>query len=611
MADLIGNGPVVVEPVVNSRKLLELLDLQTEGPTVDYKELYDLRKDAPLRKRHLVELAKHVGAMSVQGGFLVVGVDDHGVPTGALSVEQADYFDEARLRPMLLTWLPKTLEIRSQKHEVDGKTVVLIYVARNPAGFAAFEADGQYGDGKKMTTLFTKGDIFWRDGTQSCRIDQRGLEQIIARAHTADASGVPLRASNLPSRTACFTGRDQLLLQLDSLIDDGPVCVVAIQGMGGVGKTQLVLEYAHRQYASGKYGIVWWVRAEHPVAMNEDLLALASRLDLDEDADVEAVLAELGRRSGWLLVYDNVTDPKLIERRLPPSGHVVLTSRSRGWSRYARPLDISLFTPFESVAFLYARTGRDESEAAELAEELGHLPLALAQAASYCEEHQLSIAGYLELFRSPRVRARLLKTGLRSSEYPDSVAKTWLLHFDHLRTHRPSALQLLRLCAFLQPDAIALTMILSRFELLPGPLASAANWLDDELAGIIERVSGVPFEAVEDVIGELANTGLITRISDDLVSVHRLVQAVTRQEMGSERSAAWRSYVDLLVHALHPYPPFPAAAQFEAALGWLRINGAHLAEQLRDGVSPDVPLPVRRLSALTDSPIRKPGLSQI
>jgi tetratricopeptide (TPR) repeat protein len=410
---------------------------------------------------------------------------------------------------------------------------------------------------------------------------------------------VPLRESNLPSRAACFTGRDQPMEQLGSLLDNGPVCVVALQGMGGVGKTQLVLEYAHRQFASGKYGIVWWVRAEHRMAMNEDLLALAPRLGLEGNADAEAVLAELSRRSNWLLVYDNVTDPELIAGRLPSSGHVILTSRSRGWSRYARSLDIGLFIPSESVTFLRARTGRDEPEAAELAEELGHLPLALAQAASYCEEHQLSIAGYLELFRSPRVKARLLEAGLHSAEYPDSVATTWLLHFDHLRTDHPSALQLLRLCAFLQPDAIALNMILSRFELLPGPLASAANCLDDELTGIVEQVSGVSLETKEDVVGELVNSGLITRLGDQLVSVHRLVQAVTRQEMGAERSAAWRCYVDLLVHALHPYPPFPAAAEYEDALGWLRINGAHLAEQLRDGVPPDKPLDVRRFSALT------------
>lgn len=182
MEDLDGNEPAAVGPVVNKRKLLELLELQAEGPTVDYKELYDLRRDSALKKRHQVELAKHVGAMSMRGGYLVVGVDDQAVPTGALSAEQAAFLDEARLRPMLLTWLPESLEIWSQRHEVDGKTVVLIYVAPNPAGFAMFKADGQYGDGKKTTTVFSEGDIFFRDGTQSRKVTGRGLELIIARA---------------------------------------------------------------------------------------------------------------------------------------------------------------------------------------------------------------------------------------------------------------------------------------------------------------------------------------------------------------------------------------------------------------------------------------------
>ncbi|MFF5282370.1 FxSxx-COOH system tetratricopeptide repeat protein [Streptomyces sp. NPDC013171] len=441
---------------------------------------------------------------------------------------------------------------------------------------------------------------YWRtlvDRAQPVRVPQ---PRATASCSSGLSAELPLRESNLPPRTACFTGRDELLRRLGSRLSDGPVCVVALRGMGGVGKTQLALEFAHHHHAAGTYDIVWWVRAEQRAAMNEDLLALAPRLGLRENADVQAVLTELGHQSNWLLIYDNVADPGLIEGQLPSSGHVILTSRSRGWSRYAQPLDIGLFTPSESAAFLCARTGRDDPEAAELAEALGHLPLALAQAASYCEEHQLSIGGYLKLFRSPRVRARLLETGLHSAEYPDSVATTWLLHVDHLRAHRPAALQLLRLCAFLSPDSIPLNWLLSKPQLLPEPLASAANGLDEQLAGIVEQIRGIPFEDLEDVIGELVKTGLITRLTDTDVSIHRLVQAATKQEMGSDRAKTWRSYADLLVHALHPYPPFPVEPEYDSALTAMRIHGAYLAEQLRDGHPPEKPVEVKRLIALVD-----------
>lgn len=167
--------PVVIEPVVNREKLRELLALETEYPTLDFKSDYDLTE-----KHDQVDLAKHVGAMSVRGGFLVIGVDGQGKPTGNVTVGQAKLFDEARLRPKLLKWLPDTLEIYSQAHEVDGHHVVLVHVAPNPAGCAFFRADGQYDQpGKASKVVFREGEVFHRDGTQSVRLNHQGLEQVI------------------------------------------------------------------------------------------------------------------------------------------------------------------------------------------------------------------------------------------------------------------------------------------------------------------------------------------------------------------------------------------------------------------------------------------------
>jgi hypothetical protein len=173
--------PVVVEPVVNGEKLRELLALETEYTTLDFKQPCDLG-DPNEKTRHRVELAKDVGAMSVRGGYIVVGVDGHGRPAdAAFTAEQAALFDEARLRPILLKWLPDTLEISTQTHEIDGRQVVLVYVAPNPAGCAFFKATGQYLDGKEPKVVFRAGEVFYRDGTQSTRLSQQGLEQIIAR----------------------------------------------------------------------------------------------------------------------------------------------------------------------------------------------------------------------------------------------------------------------------------------------------------------------------------------------------------------------------------------------------------------------------------------------
>lgn len=169
--------PVVIEPVVNREKLRELQALEAEYPTLDFKSGCDLRE-----KREQVELAKDVGAMSVRGGFLVIGVDGQGKPTGDLTVEQAKLFDAARLRPKLLKWLPDTLEIYSQVHEVDGHQVALVHVAPNPAGCAFFRVDGQHDQpGKASKVVFREGEVFYRDGTQSVRLNHQGLEQVIRR----------------------------------------------------------------------------------------------------------------------------------------------------------------------------------------------------------------------------------------------------------------------------------------------------------------------------------------------------------------------------------------------------------------------------------------------
>ncbi len=117
----------------------------------------------------------------MRGGFLVVGVDGCGKPTGDLTVDRAKLLDEARLRPKLLKWLPESLEICSQVHDIEGHQVGLLYVAPNPAGCAFFRADGQYdhSGGKSPKVLFRAGDVFFRNGTESTRLNQQGLEQIV------------------------------------------------------------------------------------------------------------------------------------------------------------------------------------------------------------------------------------------------------------------------------------------------------------------------------------------------------------------------------------------------------------------------------------------------
>ena len=269
----------------------------------------------------------------------------------------------------------------------------------------------------------------------------------------------------LPPRNPVFTGREDMLAEVGRRLEGGPVAVVAVRGLGGMGKSQVALEYAYRMRASGRYQLVGWVRADSAVTAAEDLAAMAPLLGLAADGPAgevaASVVAALGPRRDWLVVFDNAQVPGDLAAVLPGgSGHVLITSRNRAWSGVASQLDLEVFSRAESVEFLYKRSGRPEPEgAAELAGELGDLPLALAQAAAYIDARAVTISGYLALYRDPVLARQLRDEGLESGEYPASVARTWLLTFGQLAGDRPAAVELLRLCAFLDPDDIDLDVL--------------------------------------------------------------------------------------------------------------------------------------------------------
>ena len=254
-----------------------------------------------------------------------------------------------------------------------------------------------------------------------------------------------------------------------------------------------------------------------------------------------AAVAVLGLRQDWLVVFDNAQAPADLAGLLPGgAGHVLITSRNRQWSRIAAHLDLEEFTRAESVAFVGARSGREEPEAAaELAEELGDLPLALAQAAAYIDTRSVTVGGYLALYRDPVLARRLRDVGLESDEYPVSVARTWLLSLGQLAGERPAAVELLRLCAFLDPDDIDL-------ELLAAGAAQAGQVLAVALGDPLERA---------ETAGALARASLVTVPAQGRLRVHRLVQAVTRDHLDDDQAAAWARRAVGLVSAVFPGDP--------------------------------------------------------
>jgi tetratricopeptide (TPR) repeat protein len=345
--------------------------------------------------------------------------------------------------------------------------------------------------------------------------------------------------SNLAPRNPNFTGRSELLAALASSLASGTTAVVAAHGLGGMGKSQLALEYCYQH--APDYELVWWVTAESPLLAAAALAALGPRLGLpaavEQAEQVAGVLAELRGRDRWLLVFDNAERPGDLDGLLPGSGRgqMLVTSRNPAWGRLATPLPVDVLAPAEAEAFLLRRTGdTDRVAAAGLAEELGGLPLALEQAAAYCEQTSLGLAGYLDRYR--RAYARLLDKG-GPEDYPATVATTWRLNVDEAESGSAAAVQLLRVASFMAPEAIPPELLGADPEGLPVELAQAAV---DELV-------------LDEAVGALYRYSLMTRGHDGL-RLHRLVQAVVRADL-ADQEPEWAEMALRLVMAGFPDDP--------------------------------------------------------
>lgn len=386
----------------------------------------------------------------------------------------------------------------------------------------------------------------------------------------------------IPQRNKNFTGREEILERLRRSLatrvtavlptpmprqSPGPGDVAgtvptALQGMGGVGKTQVAVEYAWR-YAT-EYDLVWWISADQPILVRSSLAALAPHLGLPsataagiEDA-ATAVLEALRRGNPyerWLLVFDNADRPEDINDIIPRGpGHVLITSRNHRWEDAFDTVPVNVFTRDESIAFLSKRIPRAVSpqDADRLAEELGDLPLALEQAAALQAETGMSVAEYLQLLGAEATQ--LLAKG-KPSEYPVSMTAAWSLSVSQLKEKLPEAVELLRCCAFFGPEPIPRDVFV--------PLADDAGdqspAIDPHHELVVDARLGMLLNdpiRLSTAIQELGRYALAKIDSASrTIQVHRLVQALLRDELNEHDQLRIRHVAHLLLANAAPKAP--------------------------------------------------------
>src|SRR5258708_4196673 len=240
--------------------------------------------------------------------------------------------------------------------------------------------------------------------------------------HAAPIAKIPW---NVPyQRNPCFTGREEVLQRLREILVAGKSAVLthALSGLGGIGKTQLAVEYAYKY--QDEYQAVLWAGADSPEVLLADMAGIARTLNLrirnKQDQVMYAVRHWLETHTDWLLILDNVENLRTLDEVLPRGkegyqGHILLTTRMQALGSRAKKITLETMKEDERATLILRRakklpedaalamtTDIDQAKAKDISTETGGLPLALDQAGAYIEETMCSVGDYLELFLTRR-----------------------------------------------------------------------------------------------------------------------------------------------------------------------------------------------------------------
>ncbi|KFZ24198.1 hypothetical protein V502_01323, partial [Pseudogymnoascus sp. VKM F-4520 (FW-2644)] len=400
-----------------------------------------------------------------------------------------------------------------------------------------------------------------------------------------------IRHQVLPfSRNTDFVGRGfylkQLIAKLDPRSFAGTCPRVALDGLGGVGKTQIALQFAYQIQETSLECSVFWVQASDATTFNNSYREIAQKLGIlgveDDKADIkQLVLTALeGLPNPWLLVVDNADDYKVLSNAderiasraliefLPNRGNgaVLFTTRdNKAATAFAEAnvIHVEKMSREESIKLLRKSVHvqkhsllDDKTSTTELLDLLFDLPLAIKQGAAYINTNSTPISKYLSLYKgSEKEIIEVLSKDFgdrgRYSSQQNPVAKTWLISFEQILRQEPLAAEYLSLIGIIIRENIPISL------LPPGK-------------SLLKQ---------EDAIGTLTAYSFVTRrITEDAFDVHRLVHLATRNWL--EETNGLSIWADKALNRLVEVIPAGGHTNREV---WIRYlpHGIYLADTIK------------------------------